>query len=556
MAPIFDFIIVGGGTAGCALASNLSRALKNHQVLLLEAGGTNTNPDHQTYGERHWTLANAPGYNWGYKTVRQTQLDREIDQSRGKGLGGSSAINFCVYTRGPKADYDHWAEQVGDDSWCWENVQQRFKKIENFQETPQEQRKWVNPSPSAHGEHGVVGVGLADWEPEFGDFLDGLYEHYPENLNNNSGDPLGVAVCQVSARAGCRTTASGAYLSDVPSNLTILTDVVAEKILFDQDKAVGVATNMGEQYHARKEVILSAGALDSPKLLLLSGVGPETELSKLHIPVVVDLPGVGQNLCDRLFLELVSVRKPGTHHRTSYITSPAGLDEPRKQWIKDGSGPLAGYYLPQMIGYFKSDKVIQSEEFKGLDSKRQRALTAETKPHYEIVSHNPSPSVQAPETYIGMATAFEGNYAARGSVSLKSADPKDPPVIDPKFLVEPYDRRVAIEAVRETLKLIDSPQMAKGQVRLATGPEDRTDEAILDYVRKTAISMWHCSGTVRMGKEGDPGTCVDSNFRVCGVKGLRVADMSVTPFLLSAHTQAAAYLIGETAAEKIIAEYK
>lgn len=133
-------------------------------------------------------------------------------------------------------------------------------------------------------------------------------------------------------------------------------------------------------------MILSAGALDSPKLLLLSGVGPETELSKLHIPVVVDLPGVGENLCDRLFLELVSVRKPDTHHRTSYITSPDGLDEPRKQWIKDGSGPLAGYYLPQMIGYFKSDKVVQSEEFQGLDSKRQRALTAETKPHYEIVS--------------------------------------------------------------------------------------------------------------------------------------------------------------------------
>ena len=150
MAPeTFDFIIVGGesspclqnllvatsdrylagGTAGCALASKLSRALRNHQVLLLEAGGTNTNPDHQTYGERHWTLANAPGYNWGYKTVRQTQLDREIDQSRGKGLGGSSAINFCVYTRGPKADYDHWAEHVGDDSWCWESVQQRFKKV-------------------------------------------------------------------------------------------------------------------------------------------------------------------------------------------------------------------------------------------------------------------------------------------------------------------------------------------------------------------------------------------------------------------------------------------
>lgn len=201
-----------------------------------------------------------------------------------------------------------------------------------------------------------------------------------------------------------------------------------------------------------------------------------------------------------------------------------------------------------------------------------------------------------------MAVAFEGNYSARGSVTLKSADPKDPPLIDPKFLAEPFDRRVAIEAVREGLRFLDSPQIAKDQVRLAAGPEDRSDEAILvcsyspnlivyqrtilmdlcvsqNYIRKTAMSMWHCSGTVRMGKVAQPGTCVDNEFRVCGLKKLRVADMSVAPFLLryvasqehiqtkrsrntdrlapfsSAHTQAAAYLIGETAAEKIIAEY-
>ena len=118
-----------GGTAGCVLASKLSRALKNCRVVLLEAGGPNTNIDYQSYGERHWTYATAPGYNWGYKTVPQAQLNREIDQSRGRGLGGSSAINFCVYTRGPRADYDHWAEQVGDDTWCWEKVQERFKEV-------------------------------------------------------------------------------------------------------------------------------------------------------------------------------------------------------------------------------------------------------------------------------------------------------------------------------------------------------------------------------------------------------------------------------------------
>ena len=140
-----------------------------------------------------------------------------------------------------------------------------------------------------------------------------------------------------------------------------------------------------------KEVILSAGALDSPKLLLLSGIGPKAELSKLQIPSLINLPGVGQNLCDRLFLELVSIRKAGSHHRTSYITSPDSLEEARAQWNKDRSGPLAGYYLPQMIGYFKNDRVIQSQEFQGLAGELQRALIAETKPHIEIISVRMSP---------------------------------------------------------------------------------------------------------------------------------------------------------------------
>ena len=131
---------------------------------------------------------------------------------------------------------------------------------------------------------------------------------------------------------------------------------------------------------------MSAGALDSPKLLLLSGIGPKAELSELHIPVLTDLPGIGKNLCDRLFLELVSIRQMDSHHRTSYTKSPDQLEEARKQWIKDRSGPLAGYYLPQMIGYFKSDKILQSEEFQRLDGELQRALIAETKPNYEIVS--------------------------------------------------------------------------------------------------------------------------------------------------------------------------
>lgn len=209
---------------------------------MLDAGGANTDPGHQRYGERHWTLKNATGYNWGYKTVAQEHLaGREIDCSRGKGLGGSTAINFCIWTRGSKDDYERWAELVGCDDWRWENVLKRFKKIERFHQPRSEYAPFAEVAASAHGFDGPLDVGFPDgWEPEFGKYLTDIYQHHLKNPDHNSGDILGICVSQVAAFKGQRVTASAAFLADVPSNLTVMTESAVERVLFEGRQAVGV----------------------------------------------------------------------------------------------------------------------------------------------------------------------------------------------------------------------------------------------------------------------------------------------------------------------------
>ncbi|KAL9595708.1 MAG: hypothetical protein Q9219_006274 [cf. Caloplaca sp. 3 TL-2023] len=474
----FDYIVIGAGPAGCSLAKRLAESLPKQSILLLDAGGFNQDKAHQTFGERHWTLT-VPGYNWGYKTVSQPELDgREIDYSRGKGFGGSTAINFCVYTRGPSADYDHWADLVGDDIWAWENSRKRFNRFEKFHDPIPEAKDYVTISDSSRTEDGLVDVGVTEaWDPGFDDFMKNAYHYYPKNNDHNSGNPIGVSVCQLSASNGQRVTASGAYLAATPPNLATASETTVSKLIFEGNKVVGAQTD-GGTLRARKEVILAAGAIDSVKLLLLSGIGPAQDLEALHIPVVQDLPGVGKNLQDRLFLELVTVQDPESHHRTSYIDSPSALEQARKEWNTHKSGPLSDYYLPQMIAYLKSDKILSSKEFGELDDHTRDTLQAETKPFYEIVSQNPSPSVKAPEKYLSTAVAFPGNYAT-GSVKLSSSDAKDPPIVNPSFLSHPFDRRVAIESVRETLDFLKQPLMAKGSLRFAAGPEGETDHDIL-----------------------------------------------------------------------------
>lgn len=244
------------------------------------------------------------------------------------------------------------------------------------------------------------------WDERLGDYLRVVGAKHPLNPDHNSGDPLGMAVCQVSALGGYRTTASRALLSDPPANLSIMTESVVEKVLVDAvgQKAIGVQTSGAKSWttqsyivagvfdakcllvFATKEVLLSAGAIDSPKLLLLSGIGPRNEIESHGIPLIRDVPSIGKNLQDHLWLEIVTVQKPNRPHRTSYINSPATLEEARAEWMKNKSGPLTDYFLPQVIAYLKSEVLIHSKEFQDLDRATQKALQADTRPHYELIS--------------------------------------------------------------------------------------------------------------------------------------------------------------------------
>ncbi|KAL9611724.1 MAG: hypothetical protein Q9167_003647 [Letrouitia subvulpina] len=565
----YDFIVVGAGPAGCVLASRLANSFSQRTVLLIDAGGPNADPKAQYFGERYSTLM-TPGYNWGYKTTPQKELDaREVDYSRGRGLGGSTAINFCVYTRGPSSDYDHWAEKVGDESWSWEHVLPRFKKLENFGKPLPQYKSIADISSKVHGFEGPIKVGLPEsWEPGFDEYLQTVTnDKYPLNLDNNSGNPIGFAVCQVSANNGNRTTADISFLSNLPNNLTVMTNSAVERVLFEGKKAIGVEIAGQQKVEAKQEVILSAGALDTPKILMLSGVGATDELADHGISTIHNLPGIGKNLHDRLWLDLVSTRKHGGVNRTSYAIPPDTLEDARAQWIRDKTGPMAAEYLPFPIAYLKSDRILNSQEFGNLEQGVQKYFQAKTTPNYELITHVPSIKVAAPEKYFAMAIACMGTQSL-GQVTLRSKDPKEPALFDPRFLSHPYDRRVAIEAVREALAFLDSPLLAEHQDHIVDGPEDGSDEEILKFVRKNGISMWHMCGTVKMGKPDDAETCVDKDFKVTGLQGLRVVDMSVAPMLPqmllrfmanernnSAHTQAIAYLVGEIAAEKMVAEY-
>ncbi|KAL8867323.1 MAG: hypothetical protein Q9174_005736, partial [Haloplaca sp. 1 TL-2023] len=248
MEDTYDFIVVGAGPAGCILANRLANAFKNLQILLIEAGGDNKAEEHLGFGDRTFTLATAPGFNWGYKTVPQEHLaHREIDYSRGKGLGGSTAINFCVWTRGPACDYDRWAQIVGDETWSWENVQERYEKIEQIQKPPTEYQNYVDMGDKVTTAKGEVKIGFPKgWDPDFGRYLDSIYsDGYPQTLDLNSGDPIGLGVMQYSMSSSRRVTAASAFLSTLPSNLAVLTTSVVRKVVFEGHRTRGIATDSG-----------------------------------------------------------------------------------------------------------------------------------------------------------------------------------------------------------------------------------------------------------------------------------------------------------------------
>ncbi|PVH81399.1 GMC oxidoreductase [Cadophora sp. DSE1049] len=553
----FDFIIVGGGTSGCALASRLAETPSRPFVLLIESGTSNSSPSLRTPDSRWTTCLTEPDLNWNEVSNPQPQLhNRVLPCFRGKGLGGSSAINFSNWIVGSREDFDDLAERIGDDAWRWHGergMKERLRRVEKLHLSKglevgeqSEGRILDRDSLGKHSTKGKVDMSFGD--PAVPGWAAMLFDAAREaevkiNGEINSGDPTGWGLCPSTYHRGSRVTAATAYLSSPPTNLTILTSTSVSRTLFSLDsgmkRAIGVQTSKGQEFRASKEVILSAGAIDSPKLLLLSGIGPRDQLEDLGIEVVSEIPGVGKNLKDHPMATVTLLMKGNS--------SSSGTVEKEKDPASDVGTPMPSAYL-------SPPAILASQEFSNLPKETQQHLRK-----VPLVEHGandlpmtvPPDSVPSGAKIITIFTALQ-NTQSSGSVTLASSNPAEPPNIDLRILEHEFDRRVAIEGMRSLLDFIKTPALSENVEKMLEGPESERDEDILEHWRETAIPFFHFGGTCRMERDdGNKRAVVDDEFKVMGVECLRVVDLSVVPVLGCGHTSAMAYLIGELASEKI-----
>ena len=292
-----------------------------------------------------------------------------------------------------------------------------------------------------------------------------------------------------------------------------------------------------------------------------SGIGDPQELGKWQIPVRHGLRAVGKGLRDHMFAPLVYKRTEESTPRGAFYKDQKAMDEAMEQWKRDGTGLWTKYGCETALGFFKLADLASHEEFRALPAETQRFLLADTVPHYEVVTHSPLHLIvpgfpQDPASLHYMCIlVFYYNAQSRGEVTLQSADPDVPVKVDPKYLDSPYDRRVAIEAMREVARVGRHEGFAKDTLGVMMGPKSESDEDILEHWRHSMSSSWHPTGTAKMGRPGDADAVVDSDFRVLGTEGLRIADMSVVPLMPNCHVQAVAYAVGVTCAEKLVKQY-
>jgi choline dehydrogenase-like flavoprotein len=528
LPAIVDYLIVGGGSAGCVLAARLSED-PSVQVALLEAGPQDDSVlIHCPAGLA--LLAKNGHANWGFQTVPQAGLNgRRGYQPRGKVLGGSSSVNAMIYLRGQRADYDRWAAE-GNAGWSWNEVLPYFRRAEHNE----------RGADAFHATGGPLNVMDLRSPHRFGGiFVDaGKQAGYPENRDFNAVTQEGVGLYQVTHKDGERFSAAKAYLAPNRhrSNLHVVTGAHATRVLLEGKRAVGVVYRRGSdelELRARREVILSAGALLSPQLLMLSGIGPSAELQRHGIPVVHDLPGVGRNLHDHV--DVVQV-VDAPHLTDLFGLSPRGLVNAVKgifEWRRHRKGLLTTNFA-EAGGFIRStpDEPAPDLQLHFVIGK--------------LVDH-------------GRKTVFGHGYSchvcllqpkSRGTVTLASADPLAAPLIDPNFLADPDDVRRLVRGFQAMRHILQQPALSGLRGReLAASAGARDDAAIEAFIRNHADTIYHPVGTCRMGS--GPLDVVDAQLRVHGIASLRVVDASVMPSIVSGNTNAPVIMIGEKAADLV-----
>ncbi|KAJ4238432.1 hypothetical protein NW757_013060 [Fusarium falciforme] len=458
------------------------------------------------------------------------------------------------------------AEITGDSAWSWDNAKERFKKLETYHdkvpEVPEGVKKYLDPKSDDHGYQGPLHIGFEDKWDGYATSSMKIWEAngYDINTDTGNGECLGISVAPKTMYRGTRATAAD-LLYPTPDNLHIKTDSPVHRVIFENKKAVGISLLDGTVLRATKEVILSAGSLDTPKILMHSGIGPRDQLERFGIQQILENPNVGQNYKDHYHIALKFGRAEHTDNITALFRSKALQDAAKREWELYRTGPYVTTGTSMNMGFFKSNAVLQSKEFEDLPASEKKRLQRPTIPTYEIATAG-----IAQEYYTDPHTVppllpimvFVHNSQGVGNVQLASTDPAKPLIFNPSFASHPYDKRVIIEATKEVMKVSRSPEVQKDAHPTQANfdvPVSDSDEDILDFWRKNCTSTWHMSGTCSMGRSEKDGAVVDTGFRVFGVSGLRVADLSVMPIIASCHTQSTAYQVGMLAAEKIVPEY-
>ncbi|KAJ7452774.1 aryl-alcohol-oxidase from pleurotus Eryingii [Mycena galericulata] len=556
----FDFIVVGGGTAGNVIANRLSEKV-NYSVLVLEAGGSNADVlDIIVPFLANISVPNT-AVDWNYSTIPQIGLNnRVLPYPRGFVLGGTSSVNFMVYTRGSKDDWDRFAKITGDDGWSWDSIFPYILKNERFTPPADHHNTTGQFSPAVHGFNGINSVSLAGFPSPVDSRIIATtteLEEFPFNLDMNSGLPLGIGWAQATIGNGSRSSSATSYLAPqflnrpnlfvlLNARVTRLLETTSESGAFRTVEFVQDLNGRKFTLTAKNEIVLSAGTFGTPNILLHSGIGDSEILESVGITCIIQSLADSVGLSDHSYLPLGFLVN-STDTFDNFARNTTLQEDLLVQWEETRTGLLVDNYESH-IGWLRiPDNSSIFEQFPD-------PAAGPNAPHFELIFGNGLFTTVPPTGNFFTAATVVVSPAARGSVTINSSNPLVAPIINPNLLGSEVDSFIMREAVKSALRFAGAPAFAGYVISPLGVSSGSTDAQLDDHIRDNTVTIWHPAGTASMSPVGAAWGVVDPDLRVKGLSGLRIVDLSVVP-VIAAHPQAATYIVAERAADLIKAAW-